>query len=98
QDLAPLIGERVAALGRQVESPRTPVEDRLAEEEDAGERRHREGDAQPLRAQPHRRPRHWRASSTRRVAHTKKPAANRKEKRTSPRYPATSGSRGNGCT
>ena len=78
QDLAPLVGERVAALGRQVETPGAPVEDRLAEEEDAGERRQRERDAQPLRADPHRRPRHWRDSSTRSVAQMKKLAVKAK--------------------
>src|SRR5439155_25479623 len=78
QDLASLVGERVAALRRQVETPRAPVEDRLAEEEDAGECRQRERDAQPLRADPHRRPRHWRDSSTRSVAQMKKPAVKAK--------------------
>src|SRR5204863_45977 len=47
EDLLRLTGERVAPLRSEVEPERAPVEDRLAEEENADQRRHREHDPEP---------------------------------------------------
>src|SRR5262249_32313868 len=80
QHVPRVLRERVAPLGRQVDAPRAGVEERLAEEEDADQRRDRERDAQHLSAQRQCRPRHCRASRTRSVPHTKQPVRKRKKK------------------
>src|SRR5262249_11618396 len=80
ENLARVVRERVAPLGREIEAPRPRVEQRLSEKEDPDQRRDRERDAQRLAAQGQRRPRHCLASSTRSVPQAKQPARKRKKK------------------
>src|SRR5262249_17635734 len=80
EHLARVLGERVAAVGREIDAPRPRGEDPLAEKEDADQGPERERDAQRLPAQAQRRPRHCLASTARSVPHTKQPVRKRKKK------------------